>query len=102
MSDNVNHPAHYRVGKIEVLEFITDQCLNFNTGQVVKYVCRAGHKNVKTHLEDLAKALFYLRWEIEVMNAMSEGRQPCKPDEMEMWYGPIILKPDPKTPERDH
>ena len=31
-SDNVNHPSHYTSGKIEVIDFIEDQQLNYHKG----------------------------------------------------------------------
>jgi len=60
----VDHPSHYNTGKIEVIEFIEDQELNFSLGSVVKYVCRAGKKNKTTATEDLKKAIKYLEFEI--------------------------------------
>jgi hypothetical protein len=71
MSDNVNHPAHYTTGNIETIDFIEDKELNFNLGNVVKYVARAGRKKSKGKsiefkaLEDLKKAQWYLNKEIE-------------------------------------
>lgn len=68
--DNVNHPSHYTDGKIETIEFIEDKGLNFNLGNVVKYVSRCGKKKSKgvsaeaKALEDLKKARFYLEREI--------------------------------------
>ena len=56
--DPVNHPAHYTRGKIEVIDFIEDQRLDFRAGNVVKYVVRAPHKGAQ--LEDLRKARWYL------------------------------------------
>lgn len=56
--DLVNHPKHYLQGKIEVIDFIDDQKLGFYEGQVIKYICRAKHKNAE--LQDLKKAQFYL------------------------------------------
>lgn len=70
MSDMINHPQHYTLGKIEVIDFIEDKGLNFNLGNVVKYVARAGHKkssgkSVDTKaLEDLKKARWYIEREI--------------------------------------
>lgn len=58
MSDNVNHPAHYTTGKIEVIDFIEDQKLPYHLGNVVKYIARAPHKG--TELQDLKKARWYL------------------------------------------
>ncbi len=54
----VNHPAHYNQGKIEVIDAIEDWDLNFNEGNVVKYVARHRHKI--NPLEDLKKAKWYL------------------------------------------
>ena len=64
-NDNVNHPAHYTDGKIEVIDFIEDKKLNFHRANVVKYVCRAGKKDPSKEIEDLEKAEWYLRREIE-------------------------------------
>lgn len=60
MSDRVDHPSHYNSGKIEVIDFIEDQCLNFHIGNVVKYAARAGKKEGSSELEDCEKALWYL------------------------------------------
>jgi hypothetical protein len=65
MSDAVNHPSHYTAGGIEVLDAIEAWQLNFSRGNVVKYVARAGRKQDADELEDLQKALFYLRREVK-------------------------------------
>lgn len=67
--DHVNHPDYYNRGKIEVIDFIDDQGLNFSLGNAVKYICRAGYKN--DEVEDLEKAVFYLEHEIR---RLSTGR----------------------------
>ncbi len=54
----VNHPIHYNQGKIEVIDAIEDWGLDFNAGNVVKYVARHQHK--QESLEDLKKARWYL------------------------------------------
>ena len=54
----VDHPDHYNQGKIEVIDAIEDWDLNFNEGNVVKYVARHRHKI--NPLEDLKKAKWYL------------------------------------------
>jgi hypothetical protein len=61
-SDPVNHPAHYKVGGIETIDFIEAKKLGYNLGNVVKYLTRADHKGNK--LEDLRKAQWYLTREI--------------------------------------
>ena len=58
ISDSVNKPYHYTQGKIEVIDFIEDQKLNYHEGQIIKYVCRANHKG--NYLQDLKKAQWYL------------------------------------------
>lgn len=75
MNDVVNHPKHYTTGKIEVIDFIEDKELNFNLGNVVKYVSRAGRKKSQGKsleakaLEDLKKARFYIDREIQTREA---------------------------------
>ena len=61
-TDPVNHPAHYKVGGIETIDFIEAKKLGYNLGNVVKYLTRADHKGNK--LEDLRKAQWYLTREI--------------------------------------
>lgn len=61
--DPVNHPAHYTAYKgIEVID-LTEQ-LNFNRGNAVKYIARAGLKSKDSEIEDLAKAMWYINREI--------------------------------------
>lgn len=61
--DAVNHPAHYKTGGIETIDFIEAKNLGYNLGNVVKYITRADHKGNK--LEDLRKAQWYLTRAIE-------------------------------------
>ena len=79
---NVTHPKHYNKGKIEVIEFVEDQDLNFSRGNAVKYVCRAGHKDVDKEIEDLEKAAWYCKREAERVRASKEGRAPVRPNDM--------------------
>ena len=59
-NDAVNHPSHYTSGKIEVIDFIEDQKLDFHLANAVKYICRAGKKNPEKTQEDLEKAVWYI------------------------------------------
>lgn len=68
MSDNVNNPQHYQFSNGAQVIDITEN-LNFNRGNVVKYVARAGRKDESPELEDLKKAKFYLDREIERLEA---------------------------------
>lgn len=56
-ADNVKHPAHYTVGKIEVWDFIVDQGMNYLEGNIIKYTARYKQKG---GVEDLKKARAYL------------------------------------------
>jgi len=62
-SDPVNHPAHYKAGGIETIDFIEAKGLNYRLGNVVKYITRADHKGNRK--QDLEKAMWYLKREIE-------------------------------------
>lgn len=64
---SVNHPAHYNVGNVEVIDAIEAWGLDFCLGNVVKYVARAGHKGQA--LEDLKKAQWYLARAVQRMEA---------------------------------
>lgn len=61
----IDHPIHYADGKIEVIDFIEDKHLNFNTGNAVKYIARAGKKNSADIATDLGKAAWYINREIQ-------------------------------------
>ena len=65
----VDHPSHYNQG-IETIEYIESWSMNFNTGNVIKYVTRAGYKD--NQLEDLKKAMWYLQREIDRLENKGE------------------------------
>lgn len=66
--DMVNHPPHYTWLKekcgIEVIDIVRH--LDFCSGNAVKYLLRAGHKqdsslsDIEKEIEDLKKAIFYI------------------------------------------
>lgn len=64
LEDVVNHPNHYTAYKgLEVID-LTEQ-MNFNRGNAVKYICRAGLKDPEKTVEDLEKAAWYIKREIK-------------------------------------
>lgn len=63
VDEAVEHPKHYNQGSIEAIDAIEDWELNFNLGNVIKYIARCEHKGNK--LVDLEKAMFYLVREVE-------------------------------------
>lgn len=61
--EQVVHPRHYQIAPgVEVIDLVRH--LNFNTGNAVKYACRAGRKPDVSAVTDLRKAIFYLEDEI--------------------------------------
>lgn len=74
MSDNVKHPSHYAEGrKFEPKDVIRDWGLNFNLGNAVKYLARAGRKD--DIVQDLKKAQQYIQFEIDAIEA-ERAKQP--------------------------
>lgn len=65
MADTIDHPTHYNVGRIEVIDAIEAWGWGdgFNRGNAIKYIARAGHKD--SEIEDLKKAAWYIQREIE-------------------------------------
>ena len=62
---------HYDNGKdYDLIDVISDYNLNFNRGNIIKYVARAGKK--ENELQDLRKALDYLQREIEILAKVQE------------------------------
>lgn len=74
-NDKVNHPSHYvwlkELCGIEVIDITRH--LDFDLGNAVKYILRAGKKSEKGYsdldktIEDLKKAIFYINDEIELL-----------------------------------
>jgi hypothetical protein len=60
MNDSVNNPSHYTDGNIEVIEYIEDKKLGFCLGNAIKYISRAGKKDLDKEIEDLKKAKWYI------------------------------------------
>jgi len=67
--DSVVAPAHYTHSKYQTWDVIDAWQLNYNLGNVVKYISRADFKNNK--LEDLQKARAYLDREL---NSLERNR----------------------------
>lgn len=61
----ITHPSHYTDGKIEVINYILDKGMDFCSGNVIKYISRAGKKKGCDRLTDLKKARQYIDFLIE-------------------------------------
>ena len=75
MQDNVNHPKHYTKGKIEPIDFINANDMDYLEGNIVKYIARYKYKG---GVEDLEKAEFYLRMLLDyfIMYNLMELQNP--------------------------
>ncbi len=63
MTDAVNHPPHYNSHPSGVECITVTEHMNFNLGNAVKYIWRAGLKS-DAPVTDLEKAVWYLQREI--------------------------------------
>lgn len=63
--DEVNHPKHYisDPSGIECIQITRHR--NFNIGNAIKYLWRAGLKDGNSDIQDLQKAVWYIQDEIE-------------------------------------
>lgn len=69
----ITKPSHYCEGrKYEPKDVIRDWDLNFNLGNVVKYISRNGRKAGETKIKDLQKARQYLDFEIDALKKEGE------------------------------
>lgn len=69
MAEAVDHPAHYggADNAYEAIKVIEAWDLGFCLGNAVKYIARAGKKDVSLTVEDLKKARWYLDHEIAAL-----------------------------------
>ena len=75
MSDKINHPKHYTSDPsgIECIEITRHR--NFNIGNALKYLWRAGLKEKDTHIEDLKKAIWYIEDEIKRLEKREKDQE---------------------------
>jgi len=63
--DPVSNPGHYTHGREhEPLDVVEDWGLDFHLDNVLKYISRAGRKDLM--VQDLKKAMFYLSRKINI------------------------------------
>jgi hypothetical protein len=77
MIDMVNHPAHYTSDPsgVECIDIVRHR--NYNIGNAIKYLWRAGLKNEEKHIEDLKKAIFYIADEINRIENKYKECEEC-------------------------
>ena len=77
-NDNVNHPSHYTSDPSGVECIQITRWRNFNIGNAIKYLWRAGLKDdpsmdiKQKTIEDLEKARFYVNDEINRLKYMKK------------------------------
>lgn len=72
MADQIN-PSHYRgfSNGAQVIDIV--ERLNFNRGNAIKYIARAGRKEGAETITDLEKAKWYL--EREIARIINDGKE---------------------------
>lgn len=85
IEQNVNHPAYYggEDNPYETIKVIEAWGLddNFDLGNTIKYISRAGKKDKACLLQDLMKAQFYLNHEVEKLHKYDGNYERMKADE---------------------
>lgn len=74
MDDKVNHPKHYTSHPSGIEAITICEHFNFNVGNAIKYLWRAGLKDKDAELLDLQKAEWYVRREIERLSSSAGSR----------------------------
>jgi hypothetical protein len=77
MDRDIDKPAHYTQGSIEVIDFIEDQKFGYCDGNAVKYISRYRHKG--TPLQDLKKARWYIQRLIENLEKEAHDKESDNP-----------------------
>jgi len=72
--DKDNEKNYYgdKESPYEAIKIINNLDLNFNRGNVLKYILRAGKKYEDKEIEDLIKAKNYIDYEIERLKIMNK------------------------------
>lgn len=71
MSDKVNNPSHYTQHPSGVECIVVVEHMNFNLGNAMKYIWRAGLKS-ENPVEDLQKAEWYIKRELKRISKQSD------------------------------
>jgi hypothetical protein len=99
--DAVNNPKHYTSHPSGVECLTVVRHMNFNRGNAVKYIWRASLKGKE--IEDLEKAIFYLKDEIERLKRPTPQEEwndaNLKPYQPYYGFGPPMGQKLPSTEE---
>lgn len=69
-----NDSTYYGNGAYETVDFIKHHELNFNRGNAIKYVTRAGKKDPEKERDDLLKAIDYICIELDIKVRIEEAQ----------------------------
>jgi Protein of unknwon function (DUF3310) len=74
--DNVTNPKHYNShpSGIECIDIAAHH--NFNIGNAIKYLWRAGLKNNNSNEQDIRKAMQYLQFELNLITHGTPNNPP--------------------------
>jgi uncharacterized protein Veg len=79
VADMVNHPPHYSGFSNGAQVIDIAERLNFNRGNAIKYLARAGRKQDADTITDLEKAKWYVQREID--RIISDGKETDRKSE---------------------
>ena len=68
VDESVIIPSYYNKANMSVIDIIDEYELNFNKGNIIKYILRSGKKSKDTEIQDIQKAMRYCQMEIERLN----------------------------------
>lgn len=76
-NDPVNHPKHYNSHPSGVECITVTRHMNFNRGNAMKYLWRAGEKGgIDLEIQDLEKSVWYTLDEIAALKKRREQQMP--------------------------
>jgi hypothetical protein len=70
--NNIIKPSYYNKTSMSVSDIVDEYELNFNKGNIIKYVLRSGKKSKDTEVQDLEKAKRYIEIEIERLTKLNK------------------------------
>lgn len=83
----IAHPDYYKGNSIEAWDYIKDHDLNFDLGNAIKYITRAGKKDRESKRDDLEKAINYICHELKQEGLVCTYviGDVAEPDEVTIW-----------------
>lgn len=95
--ESVDHPEHYggADNPYEAIKVIEAHELGFHRGNALKYLLRAGVKS-RNPIEDLEKAIWYLRREITLVEGQSDGDTVDESEKVKVRNSGVTPRPNPR------